>query len=334
MPMPTRRLPGTDLDLSVIGMGCWTIGGQHWGPVDDQQSVAALRAAVEQGINWFDTAPLYGDGHADRILKQALGPRLQEVILATKVGVRLDGHGPEGDDGHAHSDLRPAHILADAERSLRRLREPLDLLQVHWPCEWQTPLADTIEALERLKERGWIRHWGLCNFEAGPLAEARQLGPVASLQTPYSLLRGEFEEELRAECLRSRRAPGEEGARPLGVLAYEALCRGLLSGKFRTPPTFPEDDQRSWDERFSGPAFARGNGLAQDLAAAGARLGVTAAAIALAWVARQPGITAVIAGARSPEQVRQNAQAARLLEARKLWEVVDQLRGRHGAAQG
>lgn len=316
-----RRLPGTDLDLSVIGMGCWTIGGQYWGPTDDTDSIAAVRAAVEHGITWFDTAPLYGNGHADTILARALGAHIHKVVIATKVGVRQDGLGPEGHDGHAHSDLRPEHILADCEASLRRLKEPLDLLQVHWPCEWGTPLEESVGALERLRERGWIRHWGLCNYEAEDLRLARSLGPVASLQTPYSLLRGEFEGELRAACL--------EGQTPLGVLAYEALCRGLLSGKYRQPPRFDDEDMRSWDERFSGTAFVHANALAQDLVAIGSRLGVSASAVALGWVARQPAVTAVIAGARTAAQVKENVRAAALVEKVKVWEVVDQVRGRH-----
>ena len=323
--MHTRTLPGTDLTLSVIGMGCWTIGGRYWGPTDDADSVAAVRAAVEHGIDWFDTAPLYGDGHADRVLARALGSHIHRVTIATKVGVRLDGTGPDGHDGHAHSDLRPAHILADVEQSLRRLKEPLDLLQVHWPCEWDTPLFDTIAALEDVKARGWIRHWGLCNYEAADLSTARSLGPVASLQTPYSLLRREFEGELQAAC-----GPDLQG-RPLGVLAYEALCRGLLSGKHKLPPTFGDDDMRAWDERFHGAAFLHGNGVAQDLVAIGARMGVSAAAVALGWVASRPGVTAVIAGARTAAQVKENVRAAALLDRPQLWQVVDKAIHRHGA---
>lgn len=322
--MRTRLLPGTDLHLSVVGMGCWTIGGRYWGPTDDADSVAAVRTAVEHGVNWFDTAPLYGDRHADTLLARALGTRIHDLIIATKVGVRLDGIGPQGHDGHAHSDLRPAHLRADAEESLRRLKEPLDLLQVHWPCEWGTPLEDSIAALENLRDRGWIRHWGLCNYPGPDVARARRLGRIASLQTPYSLLRREFEGELRAAC-----GPDAQG-RSLGVLAYEALCRGLLSGKYRAPPTWGEDDMRSWDERFQGAAFLHANGIAQDLVAIGRKLGVPASAVALGWVASRPGVTAVIAGARTAAQVKENVRAAALLDHPRVWEVVDKAVSRHG----
>lgn len=316
-----RTLPGTDLSLSVVGMGCWTIGGDYWGGADEAQSVAAVRAAVEAGINWFDTAPLYGNGRSDRVLAKALGSHIHQVVIATKVGVRLPGDGGE----HARSDLRPEHVVADCEASLRRLKEPLDLLQVHWPCEEGTPLQDTIAALEDLQDRGWIRHWGLCNYDAAEVRQARLLGRVASLQTPYSLLRRELEGELRDACLE----PGPHG-QPIGILAYEVLCRGLLTGRYPVPPSFPEEDMRSWDERFSGPRFLYANGIAQDLARIGRKLGLSGAAVALAWAARQEGVTAVIAGARSPEQIRQSARAWQLLERDKVWQVVDQVIAGHG----
>jgi len=319
--MHTRTLPGTDLQISVVGMGCWTIGGEYWGPTRNPDSIAAVHAALDVGITWFDTAPLYGKGHADQVLARALGPRIRDVVIATKVGVRTDGMGPEGHDGHAHSDLRPEHIRADCEASLRRLKEPIDLLQVHWPCEWGTPLADTVGALEELRTRGLIRHWGLCNYGADALREARGLGPVASLQTPYSLLRREAEAELLPAC--------QEGA-PLGVLAYEALCRGLLSGKHKVPPTFGEDDMRSWDERFTGRPFVHANAIAQDLVAVGRKLGVSGSAVALGWVASRPGVTAVIAGARTAAQVRENARTSDLVDHPKVWQVVDKIVSRWG----
>ncbi|NOY27015.1 MAG: aldo/keto reductase [Oligoflexia bacterium] len=325
--MNTRTLPGTDLELSVVGMGCWTIGGQYWGQVDDTDSIRAVRAAVEHGITWFDTAPLYGDGHADTVLARALGSHIHHVTIATKVGVRTDGVGPKGHDGHAHSDLRPEHILADCEASLRRLKEPIDLLQVHWPCEWGTPLSDTLGTLKDLQDRGWIRHFGLCNYDAPAVRQARAVSHLASLQTPYSLLRREFEAELRAAC---GPLPGSAGD-ALAVLAYEPLCRGLLTGKYRSPPRFGDDDMRGWDPRFAGAPFRHASAVAQDLVAIGRKLGVSASAVALGWVASRPGITAVIAGARTADQVRQNARAQALLDRARIWDVVERAMVRHGA---
>ena len=299
-----------------MGFGCWTIGGQWWGTVRDDESVAAVREAVERGVTWFDTAPLYGNGHADEVLVRALGPKLADVTVATKVGVRIDGE-------HAESDLTPSHVTADTEASLVRLGvERIDLLQVHWPCERGTPLEDTLGALVRLQEQGKVRHFGLCNYSAETLKRARALAPLVSLQTPYSLLRREFEQGLRQVA--------GAGEPPLGVLAYEPLCRGLLTGKFKTPPAFPETDLRARDERFQGARFRHARALVDDLEKVAAKLGVTPAALAIGWVASRPGVTAAIAGARSPEQVRQNVRAAALIDRAKVWRVVGGIAAIHG----
>jgi aryl-alcohol dehydrogenase-like predicted oxidoreductase len=316
--MKTRRLPGTDLELSVVGMGCWTIGGEWWGEVRDEDSIAAVRAAYERGVNWFDTAPLYGRGRADAVLARALGPRLKEVVVATKVGVRIDGE-------HAESDLSPAHVIADAEASLRRLGlERIDLLQVHWPCERGAPLEETLGALVQLQDQGKVRHFGLCNYSPEGLRAAAAALPagrrLASLQTPYSLLRREFEQGLRGACAELE----------IGALAYEALCRGLLSGRWRSPPRFPETDLRSRDPRFQGAYFGYARGLTDDLKRAAGKLGVPVSALALGWVASRPGITAVIAGARSAEQVRQNVRAAALVDRPNIWKVIGGLAAAHG----
>ncbi len=331
--MIRRILPGTDLSLSVVGMGCWTIAGEHWGPTDDAESVATIRAAVEAGISWFDTAPVYGRGHADRLLRRALGAHIDSVVIATKVGVRWEGEPPPGKEGHVWSDLRPQHVIADCEASLRRLKEPLDLLQVHWPCELGTPLDDTIAALETLQDRGAIRHWGLCNHDADAVTLARRTGRIASLQTPYSLVRRELEGPLLRACL-DRMPAGVAGSPrpgpPLGILAYETLCRGLLTRSQGRPPDFAETDLRTRDERFFGARLAYGEAVARDLAAIGRKLGVSGAAIAAGWAAQRPGITAAIVGARRPEQIREVARAGALVERPKVWAVVDQAVSRHG----
>ena len=312
--MLRRRLARTDLHLSAIGLGCWTLGGTWWGPdQDDVRAVATIRAAVDAGVNWVDTAPLYGNGLADRLVAIALADR-PDVLVCTKVGVRTDGP-------HATSDLTAAHVVADCEASLRRLgRDRIDLLQVHWPCERGTPLAETLEALDRLQERGDIRAYGLCNYGPDSLREAARTSRVVSLQTPLSLLRREFEGALQG-------AAADAG---LGVLAYEALCRGLLTGKHRRPPRFSADDQRSWDPRFSGVRFAHARGLTDDLGRVAEKVGVPVAALSLGWVARKPGVTAVLAGARTPRQAVENAQAAALLGKKTLWSVVDRVAALHG----
>jgi methylglyoxal reductase len=312
-----RTLPRTDLQLSAIGFGCWAIGGLWWGDdVDDTRSIAAVHAALDHGINWFDTAPLYGFGHADEILVRALGKRRHEVVIATKVGVR------RGPDEHAYSDLRPDHLVADCEASLRRLRlETIPLLQVHWPCERQTPLEATLETLMALRDGGKIRYFGLCNYGSGPLADALAYAPeLASLQTPYSMLRREFEYALREVV-----APVDEhGSRTqaLGVLAYETLCRGLLSGKFERLTQFPTSDLRHNDDRFREPAWSRIQPLIKALRLVGAKLDVPPAALAVAWVLRQPGVSVAIVGAKRPEQVAEQVRALELLQREKVWQAL------------
>ena len=194
------------------------------------------------------------------------------------------------------------------------------LFRSHWPCELGTPLEQTFEALEQLRQEGKVGAVGVCNYGPAELARVRAVAEVVSLQTPYSLLRREFEQGLRA---------ASEG---LGVLAYEPLCRGLLAGGYRPGHRFGEDDLRSRDARFRGVRFARGAALARDLARVGEKVGLSASAVAIGWVAAQPGVTCVIAGARTPEQVRQNARAARCLHRHKLWNVVGRIAAVHEEA--
>lgn len=320
--MLQRTLPGTDLSLSVVGMGCWTIGGTWWGPdQDDARAVRAIHAAWDAGVNWFDTAPLYGDGHADRLLARALQGR-PDALVATKVGARMQGE-------HAISDLRPEAVVADCAASLQRLgRDRIDLLQVHWPCQVGAALEDTLGALIDLRERGWIRHFGLCNYGAVAVAHARSIAPLASLQAPLSLLRREAEGALLAEAATPR------GDRPvaLGVLAYETLCRGLLTGRFDTLPTFDPSDQRARDDRFAGRRFAHARALVADLTRVAAKVDCSVAALAVGWALQRPGVTAAVVGARTPEQIRDSATAADLLGRRRLWSVVDRIAAMHGGS--
>ncbi len=313
--MRYRTLPGTKLQLSAIALGCWALGGRWWGDdVDDAAAIDLINFAWQEGITTFDTAPLYGYGHADELLREALGSRRHEAQIITKVGVRWQTSA-----GHPRSDLSPRHILADTEASLRRLGiDRIPLLLTHWPCEDNTPIAATLEALEQLRQAGKIDAYGLCNVGPKLLDEALSIAPVGALQTPYSMVRRDFEGELRQRC----GAKDESGhwRQKLGVLAYEPLCRGLLSGKFlltgsseHTPPSFPENDLRARDPRFQDPAWSRINPLVQALRLIGDRLQVPPAALAIAWVLRQPGISTVLCGAKRRSQLNENLQAMELL---------------------
>jgi aryl-alcohol dehydrogenase-like predicted oxidoreductase len=315
--MKYRKLLGTDLKLSVVGMGCWAIGKKYWGDdVRDSVSIKAIQTALDVGINWFDTAPLYGDGHSDAILIRALQGTSTPHYIATKVGILNPGP-----TNHAESKLDPKHIRADLEASLKRLnREHIDLLQVHWPCQYDTPYEDTFGELTKLQQEGKIRHIGVCNYNAGDLPYIMKHARLASLQTPYSLLRREFEQSLQPMC----KGLG------IGVLAYEPLCRGLLSGKYTDLPRFPDSDMRSRDDRFTGGRFSHGQRFSRDIARVGSKVGLPAAAVAIGWVCAQPGITAAIAGAKTPEQVKQNALAHKVIGQTRLLDILGRIASLHG----
>lgn len=304
------------LRLSRIGLGCWTVSGRWWGPdQDDARAIRTIHAALDAGITWVDTAPLYGDGHGDALVKRALSGR-PDVIVATKVGVRRTGE-------HARSALDAAHLRADTEASLRRLgRGVIDLLQVHWPCEEGTPLSETVGALQGLQSAGLIRAWGLCNYDQQGIVEATALGPVATLQAPFSLLRREAEAAL---------LPAAAAAHPpVAVLAYETLARGLLSGRWRAPPRFSGDDLRQRDPRYQGAPFWAARDLLDDLERVSAKVGCPLPALAVGWALQRPGVSGVIVGARSPAQITEVAEAAPLLGHPKLWRVVEAIAAAHG----
>jgi aryl-alcohol dehydrogenase-like predicted oxidoreductase len=309
--MERRVLPGTGLDLSVVGFGAWAIGGEYWGPVQDAESIDAIHAALDLGINWFDTAPIYGSGHSDTVLAAALRGR-PEALIFTKVGPR-----PDPETGHVLSDLTPDHVMADCEASLQRLgTERIALLQVHWPCELGTPMADTIGALDTLVSAGKVERYGLCNYPADTLSRCLEFGSISSFQTPYSMIRREFEAELRTVVM------GRET--PVGVLVYETLCRGLLTGKYGpAAPTFDDDDLRSHDDRFRQPSFGRIHRLNEALAVIARRLSIPPAALPVAWALTRPGVTGAIVGAKTRAQIIETARAAELIGRRKLWEVVE-----------
>ena len=320
--MDTIAIPHTELRLSRVGLGCWTIGREFWGDDhDDGRAIRTIHAALDAGINWLDTAPLYGRGHADGLVRRALQGR-PDVVVATKVGVRWLGTA----SGHAESDLRPEHVRRDCDASLLRLgRSCIDLLQVHWPDDAAVPLDETVGELENLRAAGKVRAWGLCNYNAEAVADARSLGAMSTLQTPFSLLRREFEGGLSDEVGRV-----DPEGNSVTTLAYETLVRGLLTGRFRSLPRFPDSDQRAWDERFSGRRFVHARGLIDDLDRIARKVGVPLPTLAVGWVLSRPGVDAAIVGARTPAQITQTAAAAQLAHRTKLWRVVDQVAAIHG----
>jgi len=298
-------------------MGCWATGGKWWGDdYSDKDSRATIEAAIEAGINFFDTAPLYGYGHADEVLTEALGSRRHDVIIATKVGVRF-----KGPSGHAQSDLSAAHIRQDTEASLKRLKlDQIPLLQIHWPCELTTPPQETMEALLHLQEEGKIAHIGACNYNADGLTGLLEHGLITTLQTPHSMVRSQYDQNLREIC-----ESGGAQQHPLGVIAYEPLCRGLLTGKYRIHPNFPPDDVRAQDDWFKGDRFSQVMGFLKIMDQVSEKVRVSLPTLAVAWSIRQPGVTTTIVGAKRPEQILETSRAHKLLDCPKLWSVLDRI---------
>lgn len=290
--MRTLKLRHSDLSLSCIVAGGWQAGRDLWVGIDDEQSVAALRAALDGGVTTFDTAEDYGAGHSERVLARALGSRRDEVVIATKV---------------SWDHLRRDQIMEACERSLANLgTDHIDLYQIHWPAgtfgSEPVPLEESMEALVKLREQGKIRAIGVSNFDADQLRRACTLGPVDTLQPAYSLLWRYAERALVPLC------------RELGValLAYSPLAQGLLTGSFGADLQLQEGDNRRDNRLFQPPMFARALATVEAMRPLAATLGVTLAQLALGWVAGQPGMAA-IAGARNASQAAENAAAGDLL---------------------
>ena len=293
--MQDRKLGAADLTVSEIGFGCWAMGKWMWGDdVVDEESVKAVHRGLELGITLFDTAAVYGFGHSERVLARALGSRRQDIVLATKCGLRWD------DRENIWRDSSPQSIVQECEDSLQRLNtDVIDLYQVHWPDD-DTPFEDTMAALVSLQEQGKIRAIGVSNFSVEQMQRLRSAGPLVSDQPPYSLLRRGIEKDVLPFCR-------ENG---LGVLCYSPMQRGLLTGKYQPGVAFPESDGRHNDRLFQGDTFLRIHSAVEKLRALAAESGKTPAQMALAWVLNQPGVTVALCGVKRPAHIEESAGAA------------------------
>lgn len=291
--MRFRRLGPTDFDVSVVSFGTWTIGGADWGRVDDRDSIKAIRRSVELGVNLFDTAPIYGNGHAEKVLGEALAGIRDKVFVATKCG-------PWEDElGRLRLDLSREGITRQVEDSLRRLgTDRIDLLQVHWN-DTMWPVDATMETLRGLVDAGKIRAFGVSNFSAAEYAVAVP-GGCASLQSPYSLMNTDVEREMLPACATTG----------TGFLAYEPLCRGLLAGKYGPGTKFEPGDIRAQDPRFRGEAFRANLAKVERFRRLADAYGMDTATAAVAWVLHNPAVTTAICGARTVTQAAANARAA------------------------
>lgn len=298
--MNRRKLGWTDLELTAVGLGTWAQGGAGWlygwGAQDDRDSIAAIRKALDLGVNWVDTAPVYGLGHAEEVLGRAIRGLDRKPLVATKCARVGDRNGNIG------GDYRAASIRAEAEASLKRLGvDRIDLYQVHWPAS-EAENVEAWETIARLVEEGKVRYAGVSNFSAEQIRRIQPIHPVASLQPPYSILRRGIEAELLGFCRDNR----------IGVIVYSPMQKGLLTDKFTREfvAGLPGDDHRRRDPMFQGAELEGNLRLLEGLRTIAARRGRTVAQLAIAWCLRRPEVTAAIVGARRPDQVGETAGAA------------------------
>jgi len=302
--MRYRPLGQSGIEASVVALGAWAIGGWYWGGTDETQSIDAIHAALDAGINFIDTAPAYGLGRSETIVGKAIAGRRDQVVIATKCGVVW--HTQEGKphiqqhNKQTYRYLGAESIRYEIEESLRRLQtDYIDLYQTHWQ-DPTTPIEETMEALLELKEQGKIRAIGVCNATADDMERYRKLGPLDSDQERYSMLDQHIEEEQLPYC----RNHG------IAVLAYSPLEQGLLTGKVTTEREFAEDDWRTEKPGFDMDSRRRINTmLKEDFQPIADRHGLTCAQLAIAWAIAQPGLTHALVGARNVQQATENAAA-------------------------
>ena len=302
--MQTRRLGNSDLMITPVGCGSWAIGGSGWdyawGPQNDDDSIAAIRRSLELGVNWIDTAAVYGLGHSEEVVVRALeGWKGQRPYLFTKCGLIWDAQG------HLSRRLFAASVRKECEDSLRRLRsDVIDLYQVHWPPEIDSELEEGSAALAALRKEGKVRWIGVSNFDVPQMKRAQAVADITSLQPPYSLIRREIEAEVLPYCM-------HQG---IGVIVYAPMASGLLTGAMTTEraAALPADDWRKHSPEFNEPLLSRNLALVQRLRAVGRRLGRTPGEVAIAWTLRNPAVTGAIVGARNAKQAEGVMRAAEL----------------------
>ena len=294
-----RTLGNSDLQLTPIGFGAWAIGGGDWtyawGHQDDSESIAAIHRALDLGINWIDTAAVYGLGHSEEVVARALKGVSRKPYVFTKCSLRW------GADRSIYNSLKAASVAEELEASLRRLGvETIDLYQVHWPNP-ESEIEEGWEALARLREQGKIRWIGVSNFNVEQMKRAMKIAPITSLQPPYSMLRRAIETEILPFTL----------ANGIGVINYSPMLSGMLTGKMTAErvAAMPPDDWRRKAPEFNEPKLSRNLRLVEELREIGNGHGVSPGVVAVAWTLHHPAVTAAIVGGRSTRQVEETAQA-------------------------
>jgi len=298
----TKQLGNSDLHITPVGFGSWAIGGSGWqfgwGKQNDHDSVAAIHRALELGVNWIDTAAVYGMGHSEEMVARALEiwPGSQPYVF-TKCGLRWDAQG------QTRHDLTAASIRQECEASLRRLKvEVIDLYQIHWPVDDVNELEEGWSTMAQLQREGKARWIGVSNFDVEQMERAQAIAPITSLQPPYSLVRPEAGPGILPFCQESE----------IGTIVYSPMASGLLTGAMTREriARLPADDWRKRSPEFNEPKLSANLDLVERLRAVGERHGCSPGAVAIAWTLHHPAVTAAIVGARKPEQVDDMVAAA------------------------
>jgi aryl-alcohol dehydrogenase-like predicted oxidoreductase len=292
--MKRKRLGNSDMDITPIGFGAWAVGGDWqfgWGEQDDRQSIAAIHRALELGMNWIDTAAVYGLGHSEEVVREALRQwRGARPYVFTKCGMVWNEKGKVGEV------LRADSIRRECEASLRRLgTDVIDLYQIHWPVDDMAETLDGWTTLAQLQKEGKVRWIGVSNFSVEEMQKANAIAPITSLQPPYSLIRRDVESAQLPYCQRES----------IGVIVYSAMVSGLLTGAMTRErvAALPKNDWRSNNPAFQEPKLTENLAVAERLRVVGDRHSRSPGEVAIAWTLRHPSVTAAIVGARSPKQV-------------------------------
>jgi aryl-alcohol dehydrogenase-like predicted oxidoreductase len=279
--MEKRTLGTIGINVSVLALGCWPMGGGYWGRADDEQSIRTIHRALEAGINFFDTAPAYGNGHSEQVLGKGLAGRREKAILSTKVFAM------------------PERIRPSLDDSLQRLgTDYADVCFVHWPHRGE-PLSKTMEVLEGLRREGRIRAIGVSNFDVEMIEIASRHGTVDVLQPPYNLIWRFVEEDTLPYCQKH----------DIGIVTYSSLAQGLLTGTLRLNTPYRPDDQRPRSVLWLPENYGKCLYAVERLRPVAAELGVSLAQLALRWLVSQSGVTSVLIGARTPEEIGEDAGA-------------------------
>jgi aryl-alcohol dehydrogenase-like predicted oxidoreductase len=310
--MEYRKLGSSDLEVSAIGYGAWGIGGApFWESEGHTKSLDSIKKAYDLGINFFDTAPVYGFGHSEELIGKALKPVRDKVIIATKCGLRWDKEAL----GSIRKDASRDSILEEIDQSLKRLdTDVIDLYQVHWP-DVETDQKETMETLLEIQQKGKIRHIGVSNYSAEQITECLKYGKIVSLQPEFSLLARDIQSGTVSVCLKN----------DIGIIAYSPLASGVLTGKYDKNTQFKDWRSKGIIGTFTGEGFVRNIEKVDQLKEIADREGKSCGQTAINWVLRQEGLTTALVGVKNPDQVKENLKAVGWEPSEKNCEQIEEI---------